>query len=201
MRDQADTLNRADTTVGADASPLVGRSIGYRYLTATEVLVAVGAVIFLAAGSAWGDLIAISAVLGSAVGFTFQAAARAVVLVYSDHVFLRNMWRTVDIDKSAIEGLRTEGGIRVILKSSRVIAVTAYPPTLNKGLGFGAKRDQQFGQAMAEKLGVDPQVDYPSKGALLPAGSVRTKFRVSVPATMMAFSAITMLVAAVAKWS
>ena len=106
----------------------------------------------------WAGCVAVAS--GVVAGIELVAFPRALIEVHPDRVRLVNMFRIIVVRKSAIAGLRTNGGIRILLCNGKWLIPTAFPPNTYKLVLSKPQRDREFGKAMAAMLGVGPDIPY-----------------------------------------
>jgi hypothetical protein len=174
--------------VTEDEQPsLVGRARPQTRVVAilgSIVMVGITTVYIFISPFAWAACVAVFS--GVVAGIELVGFTRTSVEVFPDRIRLVNVMRTVLIRKEAIAGLRTHGGIRILLRNGKWLVPTAFQPNRVKLFVSNPARDREFGEAAAAILGVGAQIPYVTRPEPIPSGSViRTLRRDSVVAALV----------------
>lgn len=140
------------TTTESEAL-LTGRSSNMTFLA---VVLTVGALVLLGLippqKADWSAVLIPTAGFGALAGST-AAWARSSIQVFADEVVLTNIARIGRIKRDAVREILAGSGIALVLAHGKVLASSAFPPSLGKTLTHN-RRDMRF----AERLGTVLQI-------------------------------------------
>lgn len=142
-----------ESTSTGDAVLLAGHSTNMTFLA---VVLSVAALVIVGVLSPmqgdWSAILIGPAVFGGLAGYCI-AWARSTIAVLADEVVLTNVSRIGRVRRDAVREILAGSGIAIVLKQGKVLASSAFPPSLGKML-LHNRRDMRF----AEQLGAILQV-------------------------------------------
>jgi hypothetical protein len=98
----------------------------------------------------WGDVVGLTAILGGAAGIAI-ATTRCRVMVFRDGVVAVNVWRRWQIPRGDIAKVACIDGIKIVLRSSRPVQLSAFPGSVSIILS-GNRRGRRFAAKMTDAL-------------------------------------------------